>query len=338
MNLKINNEFKSLITPLTTEEYQQLEKNLLKDGCLHELIVWDETIIDGHNRYEICQRHNIPFKVKNLSFESCDDAKEWIIRNQFGRRNLTPFQRSELALKLRPLIQAKAKENLKLADGGDRKSENAKNQGYQKSDKVDNSVNTIKELAKLAGVSHNTIFQVDVIQKEGTPEIQEKVREGDMSISKAYKTIRKKEGKLKTQKENKSPETPRTCSYCGRTEPEVEFASYSGSKCRQCHNNNNYLRQKGLKGDIELSPEEAARIVMEMKTKKPSEEGILINPNPIVTEFEQIVNDFCCKINPYAYMNGNLKELPEELKLKMYDSILKVEEWISKIKNLLEVR
>lgn len=67
------------------------------------------------------------------------------------------------------MIKAKAKENLKLADGGDRKSENAKNQGYPKSDKVENPINTNEELAKLAGVGHNTIHQFRIIKKEGTP-------------------------------------------------------------------------------------------------------------------------------------------------------------------------
>ena len=67
-------------------------------------------LIDGHNRYEICQKHDIEFVTVEQHFESNSDAKLWIIKNQFGRRNISDFVRAELALHAEPLIAAKAKE------------------------------------------------------------------------------------------------------------------------------------------------------------------------------------------------------------------------------------
>lgn len=96
MKLKIDNEFKSLIPPLTTEEYNQLEENIIEDGCLHSIIIWDNTIIDGHNRYQICTENNIPFSTRPMIFDSKEDAIDWIIKHQLGRRNLTEFQISKL--------------------------------------------------------------------------------------------------------------------------------------------------------------------------------------------------------------------------------------------------
>ena len=148
IQLKTDPEFKSLIPPLTDEEYQQLTGNLIKEGCRDALITWNGTIIDGHNRYEICNYHKIEFRTEERNFQNRDEAKEWIIRNQFGRRNLTPFQRAELALQLKPLIQAKAKENQQVFKGNQYTGGN-----YQNSDK-NQKIDTYKEVAKIAKVSH----------------------------------------------------------------------------------------------------------------------------------------------------------------------------------------
>lgn len=103
-NLKIDEEFKSLIPPLSDEEFSQLEENIKTDGCRDALVVWQGMIVDGHNRYKICQENDIPFKTEEKEFSGKEAAVEWIIRNQFGRRNLTLAQRSKLALRLKPSI------------------------------------------------------------------------------------------------------------------------------------------------------------------------------------------------------------------------------------------
>ena len=114
-NIVVDSEFKSLIPKISDGEYRLLEESILAEGCRDALIVWlydaRLLIIDGHNRYEICTKHNLPYDVKTMFFDSRDDAKIWIIKNQFGRRNLSLFQRSELALELKPLLSAMAKEN-----------------------------------------------------------------------------------------------------------------------------------------------------------------------------------------------------------------------------------
>lgn len=179
IQLKIDEEFKSLIPPLSQEEYQQLEQNILNDGCMHELIVWDGTIVDGHNRYEICQKHKIPFKVKNWHFDSRDDVKEWIIRNQFGRRNISDYQRSVLALQLKEIIAARAKENQgKRTDIMPKLAECFK------------PITTREELAKTAGVSHGTLDKVEKIEKQAPETIKELAKNNVISINKAYEATK----------------------------------------------------------------------------------------------------------------------------------------------------
>lgn len=177
--MTIDEEFQKLIPPLTDDEYRQLEENCIKEGIREAILVWDRgddlVIVDGHNRYKIAREHNLKWNHKVMNFESREDAKEWIIKNQFGRRNLTPYDRSLLALKLKPLITEKAKAN---------QVRSTENRVCQKSDKQ--KVDTKKELAKVAGVSHDTIHKVEKIEAEATPQVKQAVRDGKLSINQAY--------------------------------------------------------------------------------------------------------------------------------------------------------
>ena len=90
--IKIDPEFKSLIPPLGASEREQLESNLLAEGCRDPLVVWKghNILLDGHNRYALCQKHGIDFKIVEKVLPDRDAARDWLIRNQLGRRNLTP--------------------------------------------------------------------------------------------------------------------------------------------------------------------------------------------------------------------------------------------------------
>ena len=98
INLKIDPEFQNQIPPLTDDEFKQLEENILKEGkLLSPLIVWGNTLVDGHNRYAILQKHpEICFSTMPLRFENREEAIAWICRNQLGRRNLSPEQKRYL--------------------------------------------------------------------------------------------------------------------------------------------------------------------------------------------------------------------------------------------------
>lgn len=173
--ITIDNEFKNLIPPLTDEEYAGLEQSIIEEGCRDALITWNGILIDGHNRYEICTKHNIDFETREFFFDSRNDVIVWIIKNQFGRRNLPAYERARLALRLKPALAEKAKEN-----------QGTRNDICQISDK---SYDTKKELARAAGVSHDTIAKVEKIEAVATDEVKEKLRNGEISINQAYKDI-----------------------------------------------------------------------------------------------------------------------------------------------------
>jgi len=95
-NLKIDESFKRLIPPLSSEELEQLELNIIRDGCREPLSVWNNTILDGHNRYEICTRLQIPFTIQRTYVKNNEEAIAWICANQLGRRNITDETRKYL--------------------------------------------------------------------------------------------------------------------------------------------------------------------------------------------------------------------------------------------------
>ena len=96
MKLKIDPEFKALIPKLRKSEILQLESNLMTDGCREPIITWNGIIVDGHNRYELCHRHNIPFKIQEMEFDCREAVMAWICSNQLGRRNISEETRKYL--------------------------------------------------------------------------------------------------------------------------------------------------------------------------------------------------------------------------------------------------
>lgn len=96
MKLVIDEEFKNLISPLQHKELVQLEENLIQDGCLNPIIVWNGIIVDGHNRYSICTKNHIPYTTKEIAFDSRDEVIAWICKNQLGRRNISEETRKYL--------------------------------------------------------------------------------------------------------------------------------------------------------------------------------------------------------------------------------------------------
>ncbi len=100
MNIVVTEELKAYIDPLTTEEYEALERSILAEGCRDALVLWGEVLVDGHNRYGICQKHGLPFQtVQNTRFQSMEDVHLWMIEQHLGRRSVSDFQRGVLALR-----------------------------------------------------------------------------------------------------------------------------------------------------------------------------------------------------------------------------------------------
>lgn len=178
MNITINPQLRDYIDPLTQHEYLALERSLLKEGCRDALVLWQETLIDGHNRYAICQKHGIPFQTKqNDQFTSIEDVMLWMIDNHLARRSVSSFQRGVLALRKKDIINTRRKDKSS--------QEKAQEAELALKDPDPVPVETREEIAKVAGLSKPAVAQIEKIRKAATPELVEAVRAGTISINTA---------------------------------------------------------------------------------------------------------------------------------------------------------
>ena len=176
----IDEEFKNLLPPLNAEDFEKLEKSILKDGCRDPLVIWKEQkiLVDGYNRHEICDKHGLDFKIEYKSFANRDEVMDWMIENQKSRRNMTKFQWAEVVLKRRESIALRAKANQRAGGGA------VRTKSYE-------PVKTIEKLAKLAGMGSSTLRQVAFILKHADQRTIAKLRKGDAnySINGVWETI-----------------------------------------------------------------------------------------------------------------------------------------------------
>ena len=175
---RIDDEFKSLIPPLTADEYAGLEKSLLNEGCRDALVLWGDVLIDGHNRYEICTKYHIPFEVVRKEFESRNDVKIWMMSNQLARRNLSDLQRIFITHKCEDAVKAKAKERqeaTQFGGGGNFSTTDGKSRD---------------ELGAMAGVSGKTYEHGVKVLEEAPKPVVEAALHNDLSINMAHQVTK----------------------------------------------------------------------------------------------------------------------------------------------------
>lgn len=203
---RIDPELNTVLPKLSEEDYTALEKSLLTDGYKGApIMIWDGVIVDGHNRYEICNKHNIPYEVKNIDFENKEEAMRWMVRQQIGRRNLTPMQRISISEKYRPFCEKEAKANQSKAgkeygNGGTKLTENLP----QASDtgKKERNPTTDKKLADIANVSEKTYRMGTKILNSGNEELIQQAIDGEISINKAYNKLKASQKKESEKKQD----------------------------------------------------------------------------------------------------------------------------------------
>lgn len=228
--LTVDDDFRSLIPPLTDDEYMRLERSIIAEGVRDPIITWNGTIVDGHNRYRICQEHGIAFKTAEIVFGSKDAAKIWIIENQFGRRNLNSYQKSVLALQLEPLYAAEAKKR-QQESGGNRGNQYTGGKVAVSQISVEPPIRTDERLAQVAGVSRDTIRKVKVIEAEAAGgnetaiAARDAVRSGEKSIHAAYTEV---------HHGGDESDTRRICVVCGKPIEDGDAYDHNLSKHKSC--------------------------------------------------------------------------------------------------------
>lgn len=189
-------EMAELLPPLSAEQLDALETDLVNNGCYSPIIVnEDMAIIDGHNRQALCEKHGLPYTMAVFSFEDLLEAKQWALDTQKGRRNLEKWELGKIALKLKPEIEAKAR-----ANQGTRTDLSATLP--ESSDAVD----TRKELAEAVGLGERTMGKVMQIDENAPDAIKEALDKKELSINKGYDLTRQLQDVPEDQREQAAAE------------------------------------------------------------------------------------------------------------------------------------
>jgi hypothetical protein len=189
MQITINPDLKAYIDPLTQDEFDALERSLLAEGCRDALVLWGDVLVDGHNRYGICQKHRLPFQtVQNTQFRSIEDVHLWMIDQHLGRRSVSDFQRGVLALRKRGILAERRSRFLASAPS----PEDLPPHGVLSSSPSDSPVapalrtlHSREDIAKAARLSSSQVVQIEKIQRQAAPELVEALKSGAISLNAA---------------------------------------------------------------------------------------------------------------------------------------------------------
>jgi hypothetical protein len=187
MHITVNEELKAYIDPLTPNEHAALERSILAEGCRDALVLWSDVLVDGHNRYGICQKHGLPFQtVQNTRFQSMEDVHLWMIDQHLGRRSVSDFQRGVLALRKREILAERRAQTIAATAFRDEAASHEPNDTPQNDALPEsNPLKSRADIAKAARLSNSQVLHIEKIQKQAAPELVAAVKSGVISINAA---------------------------------------------------------------------------------------------------------------------------------------------------------
>lgn len=195
--IKIKAEFRDLIPPLSEGELAGLEENIIANGCEHPIKLWNGYIVDGHNRYSICQKHGISFKTEKLLKETESQVFLWIIDNQLDRRNISIYSRGLLTLRKKEELAEESEKRMKAGVSIDPGANSPQGR-------------TLDILAKESGVGSNSLKRISKIEKFASKEDKKALETGNKSINDVYTRVRMIEAKVQTEEKLNSLENIQT--------------------------------------------------------------------------------------------------------------------------------
>ena len=173
-------EMEQLLPPLSVEQFSALERDVLENGCYAPIIVNESMeIVDGHNRFRICEKHGLPFKMMVFSFADLLEAKQWAVETQRNRRNLSMWELGQIALKLKPDLELAAKNN----------------QGLRADLSVNSSksyepVDTRKAMAHTVGIGEQSMGRIAQLTENAPQTLKKALDSKAISINRAWEIMK----------------------------------------------------------------------------------------------------------------------------------------------------
>lgn len=249
--LQIDPELENLLPALTAEESAALEASIEAEGCRDALIAWGDTLVDGHNRYAICNRRGFAYNVRQMEFDSREDVIIWICANQNARRNITPEQKAYL---LGKRYEAEKKKSAgrpgKLVQSEPISSPNTT--AKRIAAEIDAGISTVKRAADFSRAVDALAADSPTIKRKILSGEVKQAREKIVEIAAKPEAERREavekmergepvEVKAKAERSIKPEPTEKECPRCGRTLPIGAFCIIDHetqkrrSACNECH-------------------------------------------------------------------------------------------------------
>jgi len=185
-------EMEQLLPPLSAELFSSLERDILESGCYAPIIVNEElVIVDGHNRFRICEKHGLPFRMLVFSFADLLEAKQWALETQRGRRNLSLWALGQIALKLKPELETAAK-----AHQG-RRTDLSVN-----SPKSHTPFDTRKEMAQAVGIGEQAMGRIARLSEDAPQALKDALERKEVSVNRGWKILKALQQLSEEEREN----------------------------------------------------------------------------------------------------------------------------------------
>ena len=173
-------EMEQLLPPLSEEQFSSLENDILENGCYTPIIVnEDMVIVDGHNRFRVCEKHGLPYRMLVFSFTDLLEAKQWALDTQKGRRNLDKWELGQIALKLKPEIEARARTN-----------QGSRTDLSVNSPKSYTPTDTRKEMAQAVGIGEQAMGRIAQLTENAPQSLKDALENKELSINRGWRILK----------------------------------------------------------------------------------------------------------------------------------------------------
>lgn len=205
-------EMEQLLPPLSAEQFSALEGDILENGCYAPIIVnEDMVIVDGHNRFRICEKHSLPFTMKAFSFADLLEAKQWALDTQKGRRNLDKWELGKIALKLKPEIEARARAN-----------QGTRTDLSVNSPKSLAPVDTRREMAQAVGIGEQAMGRITQLAEKAPQALKDALESKEVSVNRGWRILKAVQQLPPEEQESTAAELVSAVREINQTDAEAE--------------------------------------------------------------------------------------------------------------------
>jgi protein gp37 len=255
-----------IMPPMEDEEFSKFKEDILGNGLIEPLVLFQGKILDGRNRYRACRELEIDVWARK--WEGGMDPVEYVASKNIHRRHLTKGQLADCAAKAIDYHVQEAKERQKAA-GGDKKSEEYKksvvvpvqqpileDEEYKQAANSDVIIDVepkiiapaqqaipessyekkaVSRAGKLFGVSGKTVARAKYIHEHGTEEEKKALETGKAAVKHLERQVRER-----------VQNTPKAKPTFNQTTDSIEWAKWTWNPVTGCKHGCKYCYARDI--------------------------------------------------------------------------------------------